>query len=75
MAFYLFFILSFQVRGVFLEEQNVEIFYLDVIWFLAKNSGNIPFNNYHLFNGDSNRNIYLSSKEFLITLLNIIFVF
>ncbi len=67
MAFYLFFILSFQVKQ---KKQKLELivlvfFEIDIIRILEENSGNISFDYYYLFNVDFNWNLYLPSRRFL----------
>lgn len=64
MAFYLFFILSFQVCLILLQlTENINYHCLDFIWILEKNSSYISFGNYYLFNDSFNWIIYLSSRE------------
>ena len=70
MAFYLFFILSFQVINNFSNHILSVIFQLsilsDLLWILATNSSYIPSCNYYLLNARSYCHIHSSSNVELI---------
>ena len=62
MVFYLFFILSFQVRIAWTDHLSIPRSSLDLLWILEKNRGYISSDYHYLFDDHSHRYLHLSGQ-------------
>ena len=66
MVFYLFFILSFQVRATRIDQGHHASFrrsFVDLLWILEENRGYISFDHHHLFDDHSHWHLHLSGQS------------